>query len=259
MEDRSANLSEPLKPVGQKRYKLIACEIFYREFCKLVSESDNLIDIEFLRKGLHDVETCEMLGTIQEAINAVEPELYDAILLGYGRCNNGVVGLYTKEYPVVIPRSHDCIGVFWGSCDRYKAFFESHPGTFYRTSGWTERDYSPNDSVMSQLGLNMTRQQYIDKYGEENAQYIMETTGAWVEHYQYLAYIDMGLEIDMKYIELAKREAAEKKLEFMRIEGDLSILRNMLSGKWDDNYIILEPGNKLVADESGQILNTEKI
>ena len=250
----------PLKPEGQKRFKLIACEIFYREICKLVSESENLIDIEFLRKGLHDIETEKMLAAIQNAVDATEPDEYDAILLAYARCNDGVAGLYSKHYPVIIPRSHDCIGIFFGGCVVYSNFFKTHPGTYYRTSGWTERDYSPQDSVMTQLGLNMTRREYTEKYGEENAQYIMETMGDWTENYQYLAYIDMGLVIDKKYIELAKREALQKGLEFKYVKGSLAILRNLIDGCWpEQDYITIPPGFTLTTDNTSRILGIEKL
>ncbi len=259
-DDRISDNNKPLKPEGQKRYKLIACEIFYREICKLVSESDHLIDIEFLRKGLHDIETKEMLATIQEAVNNTEPDTYEAILLAYARCNDGLTGLYTDHYPLVIPRSHDCIGIFFGGCDKYKEFFDTHPGTYYRTSGWTERDYSPEDSVMTQLGLNFNRQEYIEKYGEANADYIMETMGNWTEKYQYLAYIDMGLKIDQKYIELAQKEAHQKGLEFMLVKGSITILKNLVSGIWPDKeFLIIPPGYKITAENTGKILDIEKI
>ena len=44
-----------MKPEHKKRYKLLGCEIFYREICLLASQSTNIIDVEFLPKGLHDM------------------------------------------------------------------------------------------------------------------------------------------------------------------------------------------------------------
>ena len=257
---QSLNMCKPKKPANQKRYRVIACEIYFREICKLASECENLLDIEFLRKGLHDIETKAMQAELQKAIDDTEPGKYDAILLAYGRCNNGVAGLYTKDSPLVIPRSHDCIGVFMGGCSKYREYFDQHPGTFYRTSGWTERDYVPQDSLMNNLGLNLSRQEIVDKYGEENAQYIMDTMGNWSDKYQYLAYIDMGLDIDKKYAELAKEEAEEKGLEYITITGDLSLLKNLLDGRWDEkNFVVVEASKKLITDETGNILTTESL
>ena len=39
----------------QMRLKLVACEIMYRELCAAVARSVNLVDVEFLPKGLHDI------------------------------------------------------------------------------------------------------------------------------------------------------------------------------------------------------------
>ncbi len=101
------------KPVN-KRFKLIACEIFFREICSVVACCDHIIDIEFLRKGLHDAGRENMFAELKAAVQkADEEQKYDAILLGYGRCNDGVVGLSTKSCPLVIPKVHDCIAVFF--------------------------------------------------------------------------------------------------------------------------------------------------
>ena len=44
-----------MKPEHKKRYKLLACEIFYREICLLAARCPNIIDVESLPKGLHDI------------------------------------------------------------------------------------------------------------------------------------------------------------------------------------------------------------
>ena len=54
------------------RLKLISCEIFYREMCYAVSQSPNLIEIEFLPKGLHDIGSAGMLQRVQEVLDKVD-------------------------------------------------------------------------------------------------------------------------------------------------------------------------------------------
>ena len=120
---------------GRKRLKLLACEIMYRELCLLVSQSENIIDVEFFRKGLHDAGSETMSQTIQMAINTVPTKDYEAILLAYGRCNNGVVGIKAPDIPLVIPRVHDCISLFFGSRLAYEEYFAQDPGTSFRTTG----------------------------------------------------------------------------------------------------------------------------
>ena len=67
---------------SNKRYKFIGCEVFYREACHLASKTKGLVDVEFLRKGLHDLETSDMVARIQSAVDAASSgEIqYDAIL-----------------------------------------------------------------------------------------------------------------------------------------------------------------------------------
>ena len=48
----------------QLRLCCIACEISYRELCLLTARSRNIIDLDFLPKGLHDIETPDMLERI---------------------------------------------------------------------------------------------------------------------------------------------------------------------------------------------------
>jgi hypothetical protein len=72
--------------------KLIACEIFYREFCAAIAQSINQIDVEFLPKGLHDIGHAGMSERLNEVLTAVDESHYDAVILGYALCSNGLLG-----------------------------------------------------------------------------------------------------------------------------------------------------------------------
>lgn len=252
-------LTPPSRP-GQLSFKLIACEIYYRELCLLAAQSPDIIDLVFLSKGLHDIGTEKMRARLQENIDQTPPDKYNAILLAYGRCNNGTVGLLTGNNKVVIPRLHDCIGVLLGSAARHQKWFNDHPGTFYRSSGWIERDFIPSDSVMRQLGLDLSHEELVEKYGAENASFIIGQLGNWTDTYTDLAYIDMGLTIDQEYIELTRKEAQEKKLNFLRLAGDMTLLRNLVNGNWpESDFLIAEPGSIILSDDNGLIIDSKKL
>ena len=103
-----------------RKLKFIGCEIIYREACYLAATSAHRVDVQFLRKGLHDLETLTMRDLVQKAIDAVvETDGYEAILLGYARCNDGLVGVKARKIPLIIPRAHDCITFFFGSRAAY--------------------------------------------------------------------------------------------------------------------------------------------
>ena len=58
------------------RFKLISCEIFFREMSAVVARSPHFIDVEFLPKGLHDIGSSMMLARVQEVVDRVQN--YDA-------------------------------------------------------------------------------------------------------------------------------------------------------------------------------------
>jgi len=64
------------------KFKLISCEIFFREMDFLHKECPHRIDVEFLQKGLHDIPTEEMLSRLQAQVDAASEQEYDAIILG---------------------------------------------------------------------------------------------------------------------------------------------------------------------------------
>ncbi|MBI9018527.1 MAG: DUF1638 domain-containing protein [Phycisphaerae bacterium] len=232
-----------------KRLRLITCEIFTRELALLTATSENIVSTSYLRKGLHDTATEKMQQTIQAEIDGVTGD-FEAILLGYGRCNNGLAGIKANAIPLIIPKIHDCIGAFMGGNGQYMDTFAQNARTFYRSSGWMERDKYDDDSVMHQLGLDNTYDEYVKKYGEDNARYIMETMGNWTSQYKELAYIKLGLAIDQKYEQLARQEARQRKLEFRSIEGTMSLLRDFIDGNWDDKrFLTVPPGCLIIADD----------
>ena len=244
-----------MEAIDKKRFKLIACEIVYRELCMLAAEARHIVDVEFLRKGLHDAGKEKMLGQIQQTVSAVETENYDAILLGYARCSDGLAGLKAGDLPLVIPRAHDCITFFFGSNQAYQEYFSAHPGTYFRTTGWTERAGHDDDSVMAQLGLDRTFEEYAAKYGRENAEFIMESMGGWTQEYEFLTYIDMGMARDQEYAERAREEAKERGWEFQLLKGDMGLMRDLVEGNWDEErFLVVEPGQEIAVDNGGGIM-----
>ena len=239
------------------RLKLICCEIFCREACHLIADCANRIDVEFVPKGLHDLGQEKMVAQLQARIDAVDAARYQAILLGYALCNNGVVGLRSRCARIVVPRAHDCITLFMGSRERYKAYFDAHPGTFYRTSGWSEREDGEGageTTVQQRLGLFQKYDDLVAKYGEENAQYIMDTLGDATANYDRIAFIRMGLACEGRFRELAVAEAASKGWTFAEVPGSMELLRKLLAGDWDDAFLVLEPGQVIVATHDDHVL-----
>jgi len=234
------------------RVAFIGCEIIYREALKLAASSRLRVDVEFLQKGLHDLETADMLKRVQEAVDAVSrDDGYEAIILGYARCNDGLEGLTARAVPLVIPKAHDCITFFFGSRRAYKEYHAAHPGTYFRTTGWFERQNAQvegADGVMGKLGLDNSYEELVEKYGRENADFIAATMAGGLKHYDRICYIRMGVTDEEAYVEAAQKEAEERGWTFDLREGDWSILERLFDGDWDnDDFLVVPPGHCITA------------
>ena len=244
------------------RFRLISCEIFAREMCDAVVRSPHRVDIEFLPNGLHDIGAEGMLARLQEAVDRCEGAAYDAILLGYGLCNNGIVGLFSRSHQVVVPRAHDCITLFFGSRERYLEYFHSRPGTYFMTSGWLERGRDAGEltqlSIQHRMGMDLSYEELVARYGEDNAAYLRETLCDTLRNYGRLTYIHMGIEPDDRFERESRALAAERGWTFEAVDGDMGLIRRMLAGRWDEaDFLVVPPGWQVRAAHDGAILRAE--
>ena len=239
------------------RYRLIACEVMFRECAAAMANCKAIVDPEFLPKGLHDIGEAGMSSRIQSAIDATDPATYDAILLAYGLCNNGVRGLHAMR-PLVLPRAHDCITLLLGSRQRYAEYFAANPGTYYKSPGWIERNTDPNDSpasIPARLGLLRDRAALAAQYGEDNADFLMETMGNWLQNYRKLAFIDTGVGDTAGYLDFSTRFARDKGWEMERVSGSLALIEGLLSGDWpEEDFLVLPPGERIDASWDERIV-----
>lgn len=234
------------------KLKLISCEVFYREMCWAISQSPHQVDLEFLPKGLHDLPCKEMQDRMQGFLDRVDQEEYDAIILGYGLCNNGLNGLRAREIPLVLPRAHDCITLFLGSRARYMDYFNNNPGVYFKTSGWIERGEVDGElkqhSIQHLNGLDMPYEELVEKYGEDNAQYIFETLGDTKNNYHQFTFIEMGIEPDDRFEKQTLSEARERGWKYEKLRGDMTLIQKLVNGKWDEEeFLVVQPGQRVVA------------
>lgn len=259
----------------QRKLKFIGCEIIHREACFLAASAPAQVDLEFLRKGLHDLETGDMLAKVQATIDAVDArDGYEAILLGYARCNDGLVGITARDIPLVIPRAHDCITFFFGSRSAYKEHFDQNPGTYYLTTGWMERNFSVSgkdgdgladyarpaygkQGVMAKMGLTESYDEMVARYGKENADFLSGMLGDWMKNYNRFLYLQMDVCDETRFLEAARKDAEERSWQFEVRKGNLSLLRKLFFGPWDDDFVIVPPGGRIVARNDDTVLGVQ--
>jgi hypothetical protein len=213
---------------------VIACNVMKPEL-EWVSEGGGKVEIHYLDQGLHRSPQ-HMAAVIQEKIDAVRDQAA-FIVLGYGLCSNGIVGLKARSQPLIIPRCHDCIAFFLGSPEEYIRNFRIHPGTYYLTPGWVAAKKDP---------LGIVEEEYAPRYGRETAVWIMEEE---LKHYTHIALIDTGIGDILPLRKRAQENARFFRKDYREIRGSLEFFRRLLNGPYTQELFFFLPPGKIVRQE----------
>jgi hypothetical protein len=230
------------------KLKCLGCDALARPIYLCAAQSPHIVDVTLQKLGLHH-DPDDLRGRLQTIIDEVQGQAYDAIALAYGLCGKATAGLLARDIPIVMPRAHDCITLFLGGRDRYTLEHNRCPGTYWYALDYIER----RDGVGTPLSLgsgvdtdvSSVYDEYVEKYGKDNADYLMEVMGAWQAHYKRAVFIDMGVGDGAAVEALAQSEAERRGWEYERRAGDLVLVRQLLFGDWDDDFVVLQPGQRV--------------
>jgi hypothetical protein len=210
-----------------KKNLVIACNITKEELLHVRSDGASFV---FLEQSLHRTPQ-KMKGAIQEEIEKAENWDGDQIVLAYGLCSNGILGIRASRHPLLIPRVHDCITLFLGSNDRYMEEHHKEPGTYYLTKGWIEEKKSP-------LGIF---EEYCQRYGKETAEWVIREE---LKNYTRIALVESELGTDESHRRHAQENARFLNLKYEEIKGSLELFRKIIQGPWDKDFVALKPGEE---------------
>lgn len=211
----------------KRKSLVIACNITKEELLRFQSDRASFV---FLEQSLHRTPQ-KMKGAIQEEIDKVGSWDGDQIILSYGLCSNGIVGVRANRHPLLIPKVHDCITLFLGSHARYMEEHHKEPGTYYLTKGWIEEKKSP-------LGI---LEEYCQRYGKETAEWVIREE---LKNYTRIALVESELGIGETYRKHARANARFLSLKYEEIKGSLDFFRKIIQGPWDHDFVILNPGEE---------------
>ena len=216
------NINSPIQ-----KTKVIACATVIEEMLPLI---DSKTSYEIMDFGLH-INPGKLKKALQQSIDASDPNI-ENIVLGYGLCAQAVVGLKAGKRTLIIPRVDDCIGIFLGSDAEYRKQFKSIPGTYYFTKGWIEVSSTPFHEYDAM----------VKKYGEKKAKFLMSRI---LKNYTRLALINTGQEKMEYYRSFTQYQADKFGLTFEEIPGSDTLIRKMLFGPYDSDFILTLPGETI--------------
>ncbi|MGC8657599.1 MAG: DUF1638 domain-containing protein [Desulfomonilaceae bacterium] len=211
---------------------VIACEVMKSEL-EMVSGCGT--EFHFLDQGLHRTPK-KMAGLVQEKIDLVGKSA-DRVVIGYGLCSGGIIGIRGRSCGLVVPSCHDCIAMFFGSQEAYRQRFAARPGTYYLTAGWVKAKKDP---------LGIIYDDYAPKHGLETAFWVMEEE---LKHYTHIALVDTGVG-DLEFLRMRTHENCEVlKKEYMEVQGSLDYFRKLIYGPYDgDDFLRLSSGEEVTEE-----------
>jgi hypothetical protein len=179
--------------------------------------------------------------SLQAAIDRADGK-YEVILLGYGLCSQAVVGLAAQKSRLVVPRLHDCIGVFLGSHEAYKKEM-SKDHAYFLTHGYISGYIADQSGPLSEL------ERAVKRYGRQRAEKLL---AEMMKPYKRLVYIRTteapGLEEDRKY----SRDMAERfHMRYEEMEGTSALLERMVKGEWGEDFVVAAPGQEITLEQFG--------
>lgn len=221
----------PTERRKKKKGLVLACSVMEREIRQF---QNGRLEFKFLDYGLHRTPE-NMAQALQLEINKVSEKDYEEIILGYGLCSNGIVGITSKKHRLIIPRIHDCISLFLGSVESYQKQSKEFPGTYYLTPGWIEKGQTPISKFKS----------YAQSYGEETAKWVLHEE---MKHYTRIVFIDTGVYPPEPYRKIAIENAEFLGVSYEELRGSPDLFKKLLQGPWNGDFLIIEK-NQCVKQE----------
>jgi hypothetical protein len=242
-----------LMPGAPPRIALIACDVLQQEV-EHHSGTAPVAVTQWFEMGLHDRPDV-LRGKLQAAIDELDTRAdLDAIALVYGLCGLGTAGLFARRLPLVIPRAHDCITLFLGSKERYAAYQAQCPSCYWYSPGWNRTRRVPGPERLAMLRADLE-----EKYGADNAEFLLETEREIWSTHDTVAYVDLATANADQEAAYAKSCAEWLNWKFERLTGDPTLLRDLLQGNWHDEarFQIIPPGHCLRHSPDERIMRAE--
>ncbi len=236
---------------------LFACDVMKDEMSILIENNEHQIDLHYVVRDEYHNFPKRSANKLQQELDSI-PEGYDYILVGYAYCNRLIEGMTSRHTPLVIPRAHDCLTLFMGSRKRYLDEFHENPGSYYFTRGFLTANtsgYLQQQSVPDMLGEGIEcYEDMVEKYGEDNAKYLLEVLGSWKSNYKRGVLIQLPMYDQSAMAEEVQNICQTNNWNYAELQGNLSLLGKLTKGEWDQDFLIVQPGQSVTGTNDDGII-----
>ncbi|MCP4720991.1 MAG: DUF1638 domain-containing protein, partial [Desulfobacteraceae bacterium] len=233
----------------KKKPCVIACAVLVVDMKHSAKKLGLDIDYKFLEAGLHNSPKL-LKEKLQAAIDEVSSSnLYDRIIIGYGICGKGTIGVQARNIPLTIPKVHDCIAMFLGGDQAYKEQFKKYPGTYYLSAGWCEEKTDPVSQRKQWTNFGEQKLNFndlVDEYGKEAAEQTFDFLNSWQKNYQRAAFIETGAKQSSKYEKFAVEMAQEYNWKYDKIKGSQALIEKMITALGSTPDILFVPPDHVI-------------
>jgi len=222
------------------------------------ARSPHRIDIEFIYQGLHEFPE-RLNQELRSALARVDRNVYDHVLLNYGLCGNGTLGISHSELPIVMHNVHDCVPLLIGDGGFHREYIARCPGTFWFSCGWIEGFPLPGGEDYSEKYREFYRREISEQQRDSIERMLMQN----YTNLTFIAWKELGEKVREKG-QLYTRESVASlskrlgyQLEYDEVEGSPSILQQFVDADWKgESYVYLPPGKRLQFDpNSGNLFS----
>ena len=210
---------------------ILACRTIRDELELAQKRTDKKYDTFWVESNLHNWPD-KLNKNIQQELDKLDS--YDRILLGFCVCGNSVLGLQSRGFELIMPKTDDCISLLIGSMKQKMELVQGHHSLFL-TEGWLRHEANIWDEY----------EYTLKKYGEEITKDIMTTIYG---KYDWLSIVDTGAYDLAGLLPETRRIADTFNLRHIILKGSTSYLEQLLTGPWNSERFIQIPPHSVITD-----------
>jgi len=210
---------------------IVACHTLEDELNLAIRSTGVTYPVYWIDSKLH-TKPEKLKEQVQAAISRISN--VSTILLTFGYCGNALVGVKSESARLILPRVQDCISLLLGSEEKRGRLSKETP-SYFLTRGWIESENNLADEY----------DYCVRRFGPERGLRLMRTI---LKHYRHLSLNHNAAYEITRYQAKTEALAASLGLGHQMVKGSQTLFHKLLTGPWDGDFVIAEPGQEITLD-----------